>query len=204
MKRTEKKLQKLRETWERPEKFKLTLTEERVIKELEEFMNKIPAYKGKIICGKHGIGKSFVMRRFLLDKGKLSQSYVNVNDRILGELKDVKRKKLIFNAVSKLLKSFREYEVVVLDSCEVLDLLPPQYFNPIVEQVYYSSEAYVFLVLPSETRSRLVELNYKISDFSPPSERDFEIFFENLRIPTPDILVSDTFTSEIKRWLENG
>lgn len=204
MNRTKKKLQKLRETWERPEKFKLTLTEEKIITELEEFIKKIPAYKGKIICGKHGIGKSFVVRRFLSDKGKLSQSYVNVNDRILGELKGVKRKKLIFNAVSNLLKKFREHEVVVLDSCEVLDLLPPRYFNPIVEQVYYSSEVFVFLVLPSEARSRLEDLNYKISNFPSPSERDFEIFFENLRIPTPDVLVGDTFTSQIKRWLENG
>lgn len=174
-----RKLKKLRDAWEHPENYRLSPSEEKVFDQLVSFIRKAQAYNGKIICGDHGIGKTFTVRYFL-SKMKLldNQHYVEVNDFILKELEKrnigLGLKTQLFKIVQKLIKGVEP--ITVLDACELLKFLDPNDFRTFIGRIHYSKRRTI-LVLPTELDPSMPTITIYLPT---PSEEDQKIFLQNL------------------------
>jgi len=196
------KRQILNDTWKHPEKYKPTQTELKVIEDLELFIDKIYAYNGKIICGEHGVGKTFTLRYFLSKKGLLDEKhYVDVNKWTLGQVADVLGSG-IRSRIRQIAKRLIEYlvtaeSILVLDCCEVLKFLNNQDFQTLVDRVHYSSTK-IILVLPTELDPRRPSIT---TPLKTPTMEDHSIFLRNLRVVKEIPTKPAPFTTIIKKVL---
>jgi len=197
MTRIYKKLKELQDIWTNPEKYELSVAERDVLNDLERFLEMPQAYNGKIICGNHGVGKTFTVRYFLHKKNLLNdQVYVNVNatisERLNKEGVSLALRRRIYEIVEELIKT--KQPLLVLDACEVLGILDPNDFRRFVDEVHNSREKMI-LVFPTELDPKVPEMT---KYFPPLSKKDAENCLDNLET-TEDISEPFSFTSIIRK-----
>lgn len=193
-----RKIDILRDLWENPQNYEISPSEKIVLNELESFMNMSQAYYGKIICGNHGVGKTFTVRYFLSKIGLLDDlHYVKVNNFVLTELKrrgiNLALKSKLNKITQNLIKNVEP--ILVLDACEVLRFLNPEDFMTFVGQAHYSKTR-ILLILPTELDPGLPSITIY---FPPLSEDDHKTFLQNFETTEEIPSRSMPFTYMIKK-----
>jgi len=181
----DKKQKILHAIYENPRKvgYKPTSSEKLIVEKLREWMQKKESYNGKIICGEHGVGKTFAIRYFLSQMGLLDEAYVHLNNLVLQELKKrnilptMKRQinKELREVVEKV-KAKKPYPILAFDSCEVLMLLDSSDRNRFFRDVHYSKEKIV-VVVPTELDPQIPSITIRMPSLS---KEDCKIVVENL------------------------
>jgi len=198
MSRSYNKLEELQDVSANPDKYKLSPAERDVLNDLERFLETPQAYNGKIVCGDHGVGKTFAVKYFLSKRNLLNdQVYVNVNVSISERLnKDgvsLALKRQIYRMVEELIKT--NQPVLVLDACEILGVLDDNDFRTFVEQVH-NSRGKLVLVLPTELDPKIPGIT---KYFPSLSKDDAEVFLSNLET-TEDVAKQPfSFTTLIRK-----
>ena len=193
-----RKLPILRDIWEHPENYEPTPCEKVVIQKLESFIQQVQAYNGKIICGDHGVGKTFTVRYFLSKIKCLDDKhYIHVNRTVLEEIGrrkiSIKQKGELLRVIKSLLKNVEP--VLVLDACEVLSLLEPSQRMEFIRDVRYRKTKTI-LVLPTELDPRIPSITIKFPNLT---HEDYKIFFRNLKIKMEVPSFPTSFTELIRR-----
>jgi type II secretory pathway predicted ATPase ExeA len=191
------KLEQLQDIWANPEKYELSPAEKDVLNDLERFLETSQAYNGKIVCGDHGVGKTFTVR-YLLSKINLlnDRVYVNVNASVSEKLNkegiSLALKRQTYRLVEELIKT--KQPLLVLDACEILGTLDPNDFRRFVDEVHNSRDK-IILVLPTELDPKIPEMT---KYFPPLSKKDGENCLDNLET-TEDVSEPFSFTSIIRK-----
>lgn len=175
-----RKLNILRDLWKNPQNHELTPTQKMIIQKLKSFIQRSQAYNGKIICGDHGVGKTFTIRYFLSKLGYLDDiHYLNVNGTVLEEVKrkdvSLRQKNELFKIIKSLLRDAKP--VLVLDACEVLSFLGLSQRMEFIRDIRYRRTKTI-LVLPTELNPKIPSITI---GFPSPTTEDCEVFFRNLK-----------------------
>lgn len=208
MKEGQKRLLKLlHQIWTEPGRFDATPAQSKVMDQLENFLKRKRRRGGLVICGEHGVGKTFTIRKFLADKNLLNKEfYANVSLHVIYNLGkrglSTNRVDSISDIVLDLIAKFSD--LLVLDSCEILQLLPSRLFNPIFTKIKYypSSKGKIIIVYPTHPSKLLIGMD---SIYIPyPTREDIKVFVENLRRVFDESYVEEkTFTDLTMRMFKN-
>jgi len=198
MSRSYNKWEQLQDIWANPEKSKPSPAEKDVLNNLERFLETPQAYNGKIVCGDHGVGKTFTVRYFLSKMNSLNDEiYINVNalvaERLSTEGISLTLKRQIYKMLEELIKT--EQPLTVLDACEVLGILDPNDFRRLVDNVHNSRQK-IILVLPTELDPKIPAMT---KYFPALSKDDAEICLDNLETTEDIPKQSFSFTTIIKK-----
>lgn len=192
-----KRIQRLRNIWANPPNYGISPSENIVLDTLQSFMDRLQVYNGMIVCGAHGVGKTFTVRYFLSKNGLLDgRHYVCVNEAVLREGRgtsvNLQLKSRLYKMIDGLVQDIEP--ALILDGCEVLSLLDTRHFRELVGRVHYSAGKIV-LVLPIEMDPGITSIT---TYFPPLNAYDYETVLQNLETRTELPPPSTPFTHILK------
>lgn len=187
--------------WGDPEITTPTPSELEIISSLEYFLTESRRFTGIVLCGPHGVGKTFVVRYLLAKHSLLEQSYLNLNLFLSKKLKKAGKTYLsstfIHDAIVGLFGSSQN-TLRVLDGCELVLGLLEKYLRALLVALRRHSNGRIVMVLPLSTRPTSVDSLY----LDYPTQEDLNSFFDTIPFVPPTIRAEKTFPEIIRRLIK--
>ncbi len=187
--------------WEDPTKTTPTHSELEKINSLENFLTESRRFTGIVLCGPHGVGKTFVVRYLLAKHSQLEQSYVNLNlllsERLIAAEKTYLSSTFIHDEIIQIFSSSQN-SLNVLDGCELILKLPEKYLRTILVSLNRHSGGRIIMVLPLSTQPTSVDSLY----LDYPTQEDVNSFFGTIPFVPPSLKGEKTFPEIIRRLIK--